>query len=492
MLFLLDNDDYQKLILLDFLENSEGTISFQEILDQLNISKYFVKKYINDLHTDLQQFDIPTTFFSIKADKKNIYYKRLSPLSVVALLKYHYGRRAQLRPFVDQLFLERSITQTEFIDQFLMSKPTFSRLRNKLVDYLAKINLKLSPKLTLTGDELFIRGFLYKSYFNYQGDHLEALDQPTKTVIFTLIDQIENIIDIRLSYAERLKMTHFLAVTLNRIQQAHYLLHNLPYHSTKETTPDIAWPTDTVDQVAKVLLARFNALNLDLLRFEAKGILNFLYAELIYTDLDYSNKGAHDLLIDFSKSLQKFFNISKDNLRELYLTERSEQTFIAHFFQVTQYNFPVSNLLKNSHIPYIDENFAAYMDLARDFITIFAKHFPNRLEYFNAYRENLAVDTFFLLLAHMNLTKLARPVNITIDFSNGPAYNKFITTEVENFKALNLRINSELQSDTDIYLSDLWPQQTTNTKNIQWTAPPTSLDWENLGNLIIYIKKNRA
>lgn len=27
MLFLLDNDDYQKLILLDFLENSEGTIS---------------------------------------------------------------------------------------------------------------------------------------------------------------------------------------------------------------------------------------------------------------------------------------------------------------------------------------------------------------------------------------------------------------------------------------------------------------------------------
>ncbi|WP_143348010.1 hypothetical protein [Enterococcus faecalis] len=81
-------------------------------------------------------------------------------------------------------------------------------------------------------------------------------------------------------------------------------------------------------------------------------------------------------------------------------------------------------------------------------------------------------------------------VTVTVNFSVGSEYNRYIMTMIENLPFANLQVKDKYTEETDIYLSDILTDNITSAFVI-WNNPPTAKDWKLFGNLISKIKDDK-
>lgn len=93
------------------------------------------------------------------------------------------------------------------------------------------------------------------------------------------------------------------------------------------------------------------------------------------------------------------------------------------------------------------------------------------------------------LLTNFSQNDLIAPIEITVDFSNGPLYTKYITDLLKQFDKLNIKISSQLTKKTNIFLSDQPVKQGTY-KQLIWRTPPVTSDLEALGSMIVKERSN--
>lgn len=94
-----------------------------------------------------------------------------------------------------------------------------------------------------------------------------------------------------------------------------------------------------------------------------------------------------------------------------------------------------------------------------------------------------------ILLEHLPVQLVSSVVKITVDFSNGKVFTKYITSQLQQFAPLNIEISKRLEDDTDIFLSDQRFYDV-DCEQMIWESPPLAEDWEQLGDLIVKIKQN--
>ncbi|WP_375152585.1 hypothetical protein [Enterococcus mundtii] len=106
--------------------------------------------------------------------------------------------------------------------------------------------------------------------------------------------------------------------------------------------------------------------------------------------------------------------------------------------------------------------------------------------------DELAKEYIFLFLSSLPIELLSPKVKIVIDFSFGQSYNRYIQEQVDAFSKLNIESYvGATEEEADVYISDMLKLHS-HRHQVIWLSPPTSSDWEKLGDLIVHVKIKKS
>lgn len=482
LLDLLNKNDQLKLSVLITLESQPSAISIKELTEKLQVSEYHIAGAIDTLITDVGRLGLPVALFTIEIlDNKIVQYTRNSSLSAFNYLLYIYSLESNFSPFFNNFLFERAASQVEFLDENFISKTSFFRLRKQFEPTLKQFNVNMTAKLQLLGSERDIRSFLYIYLLTSNGDVKVPFSPDLEIELDNLIDSTEDLLPVTFSNADRLKLRYYLYVIFVRTSLQHYVSKNKPTNAEYSTAMGRM----------SVLFTKFFELPNEL---EAQSIVAelfiFLFSEGITTLLPH----RIDLLpaiVAVREQFQTAFHPSNETMQQLFTPDVNVKLaqFLTHLIF---FSYPINLLVDPQNISYLNDNFSDYQTFSQSVIkTLLPSYLPGRDCLFQHHEQALSTDLLLLIVANFNLTLLTSPIVVTIDFTYGENYTKFIENEIKNFNSLNLKVTHQLTDQTEILISNLSPQVIPSTHKLQWTSPPTSSDWAFLGNLIVSIKKER-
>jgi hypothetical protein len=216
----------------------------------------------------------------------------------------------------------------------------------------------------------------------------------------------------------------------------------------------------------------------------------YLFSEDIVRMLTHNNDPL-PVIVAIREQFATHFHASNETLRSIFTPEVNLKLaqFLTHF---KYFNYPANLLVNPEKISYLNDNFQDYKTFSQEVIDLLPHYYPDRQFLLHGHREALIIDFLLLMLTNFDLSVLAPPIDITIDFTYGENYTKLIEKEIQDFHALNLTVSHQLTDKTDILISNLSPQVCPNIHKLQWTSPPTATDWAFLGNLIVQVKKRKS
>jgi len=482
LLDLLNKNDQLKLDILLTLESQPNTMSIKNIVEKLQVSEYYITGAINSLITDVERIGLPEALFSIEIlDNKIVQYTRHSSLSAFNYLLYIYSLESNFSLFFKNFLFESVSTQVEFLEENFISKTSFFRLRKEFEPILNRFNVSMTAKIQLLGSERDIRNFLYIYLLTSYGDVKAPFSPDLEIELDKLIDSVENLLPVTLFNSDRLKLRYYLYVIYVRTNLHHYISTNKPTNSDYN---------NIMERVSVLFINFFKLTN----EFEAQSIVDDLFIFLFASGIIPSIKLHNDVLPALGAIRKKFqtdFHISNETMRQLFTPDVNIK-MAQYLTHLIFFNYPINSLVDPQNISYLNENFLEYQSFSRSVITnLLPAYLPRHKHLLKHYAQALSTDLLLLIIANFDLNLVTSPVIVTIDFTYGDNYNKFVEHEIMNFKSLNLMVTHKLTDQTDIFISNLSPHVISSTHKIQWTSPPTASDWAFLGNLIVSIKKER-
>ncbi|MGQ2285383.1 helix-turn-helix domain-containing protein [Leuconostoc pseudomesenteroides] len=481
LLELLNKNDASKISVLMTLENHPENTFISQLMAELDLSEYQVRMAIESLIVDVNRLGLKVPLFEIKIlENKTIRYTRKSPLSGLNYLQYIYSMESNFHPFFNNFLLERSTSQVNFLNENFFSKTLFFRLRKKFDKTLQKFNISMTSKVELLGKEHDIRSFLYIYLLTSYGDVKRPFTVKLETEFNILIDNIQIIIQKKFTTAMRLKLQYYFYVIFVRSGLNHFYSH---------TDIDISNNDDFVKEIFFEVDNYFDFPNDYQAMYVTKELLLFLFSEgEIYKSKEIIK--TLPIIADIRQQFEVFFQLKKEDMDDLF-TPEINLNFSQFIIHLAYFNYPVNLLTRPENNGYLNDNFQDFNHFCEQIIKSLRKHLPQRESFIIQNQLALATDLLLLIIANFNLSNLIKPVVITLDFTYGNNYTKFIEKELHNFNSLNLKIQRHMNEKTDIIISNLSPQVDTSVHKIQWTSPPSATDWSFLGNLIVSIKKER-
>lgn len=105
-------------------------------------------------------------------------------------------------------------------------------------------------------------------------------------------------------------------------------------------------------------------------------------------------------------------------------------------------------------------------------------------------QNNLYFSYMFAMINSVQLDDTADQVYVCVDFSQGKLYTDYIIKTLQAFSNARIIIEPRLSAKTDIYLSDFYSTHI-KQQQIIWQNPPTAVDWTELADTIVIIKKQK-
>lgn len=105
--------------------------------------------------------------------------------------------------------------------------------------------------------------------------------------------------------------------------------------------------------------------------------------------------------------------------------------------------------------------------------------------------QQLLLETLLLIINSQAYRNQKQAITITIDFTLGEEYNKYIANNIVHLPFVTLKVDNQYSAQTDIYLSDVL-SEVVESEYLIWNSPPSSKDWKVFGNLVskIYGMRN--
>lgn len=464
------------------LESHPNTTAIADLMDTLSLSEYHVKKAIEDLMIDVKRLGLPVDLFEIEIlDNKMISYIRKSSLSAFNYLLYIYSIESNFSPFFKNFLFESTDSQVNFLEENFLSKTNFFRLRQRFTETLKMFDIQMTAKVELLGSETNIRSFLYIYLLTSYGDVKRPFTVQLENDFDVIIDRIEQTVMKNFSTATRLKLQYYLYVIFVRSGLNHFLT---------ETETDLVSTSDVFEELVIIINNYFDiSSQVHEAQAVAKEILIFLFSEGIIQNSIQINK-TFSIISDIREYFSSFFDLTPEIVNEIFTPSINLELsqFLVH---ICHLNYPINLLTNPKQISYLNDNFKEYQVFSAKIIHQLSQILPKRAQFISYYHDALTTDLLLLIIANFKISLITKPVVVTIDFSYGENYNKFIENDIKNFNALNLKVTNLLTTETDILISNLSPHVGPNVHKLQWTSPPSSSDWAFLGNLIVDIKKDR-
>ncbi|WP_057801420.1 hypothetical protein [Pediococcus stilesii] len=460
-------DDDQQLVLKmseKIFESSEKRWTISRLQGELNVSR----------HQTLMAFDLLQSLIdSLGIEEVDVRYLKqgtliidgLSTTVIKQVLKKMAQKSIRLNVFINN-YLGIYGVQTQFLKKFGVSRATYYR-NIQSINQIIKRDFKVLEQ----SDEVKIRQIIF-SIIHYFFDGAELLPEQLKKQIPRLIDQLPAVKTQKLRLTEREKLLNFVFVQTCRINQGNVVTRSFITNQSLAPLKSMSeiWHVD-----CRTIYREFEYLH-------AYLIVNEILAGPIEKGWNVNLLDEVNAISDMQiKILGEIFQQKRSTLRSAgeQLLKVNAKIFSPFYFGTTfvdpvkkpffMKTYPELSAVTQKMIEALSQG--QHLNLDRDLLT----------QAYYAY--------ILFLLTNFSQNDLIAPIEITVDFSNGPLYTKYITDLLKQFDKLNIKISSQLTKKTNIFLSDQPVKQGTY-KQLIWRTPPVTSDLEALGSMIVKERSN--
>lgn len=478
MLKYLDEDDLTKLKILYYLENHHlSTVLFDELIEEIKINNYQVKKLLSEIKSEIKAWKLDTYYrIDLQTQKSYVRYERKTQGNIMLLLN-HYVRRSQMQALVRAIFTEEVNKVADLEEVVFLSKSATYKLVKKFTDLSTDYGISIDKNMKFSGEEWMIREFVYNFYLSLYGDFYKIFSSDVLADLNLMVSGLENI--------EGLFTRELCLTDKTKVLYRLFVIYTRNYFGNKAKAKDFMRTRSVFISPIQELLGDFLEGSDDEILEEAYELLYFLSSESITVQCSFDVPEKVTLLTkEFTQAFstafeQHAFEIMQDT------TQIELNNIHLRLLVSLRANFDSSVL---NDFKFMGENYEEIERFCYNFVHKQMCGSQDKL-LLQEKQEALAREYMFLLLCYTNVHKTRRPVKICVDFSYGISYNQYILQNIEALGFLNIEAHiGGSREGIDIYLSNL-PSQEVEADQIIWASPPTSYDWEFFGNSVVKIKK---
>lgn len=476
--FLDLNYRYQYYLLELVADNGDYYLTMAKAMKLLGLSKFKISQYVDNINVDLTTIS-PQSHLTINGD--GLFESQGIDEATVRRIRLAYLKESTLFKLLEFSLMNPKQTETaDFCDALFIGKTKFYELRREMAEVAEQFGLAFH-KNQLVGTESQIRQFIFEIYYSY----FNGIEKPFDLLQAT-VDQIVAAISeqfkIQLLPTTITKLEIFIKVQYIRLRGKAGLTERSLSLDFKEAQPTL-WQTTSA-----ILTEHYQLLNVPL-DMEAEGLLTFLFAEGYLTlTTDYLDQTLQDqVAVKTTQFIAKVQQVLVKSPQQASLYDTALQALKGHLDQIhmrmlTFYVEPTT---------FIDENQLAYFAESNPlFHQIIQEFMDDQTTMAWRKRASLYYDYMFACIEDIPLTILKDRVYICVDFSQGKLYNQYMRKMVNYFNNLNIELQSAVNQQTDLYLSDFYASDLT-CEQLIWKNPPTVHNWQQFGDIVVTIKKGK-
>ena len=469
---LLMDDDRYKWYLLQYLElNKNAYCSVDQLGDILEISRYKLEKYLQELQDELKENHYDATIELLETGEIGV--QQLTHAIVKKMRLYLVERSLTYKIFHGYVTNETSLDKQ--IEELHVSRSSTYRLYKRLKDQLVEEGFQLK-KNQLIGEEDALRNFLFGLYYEIFNGLASPFDDTTQHQAKELFRYLEHYLNLSLPKTKEHKLQFFISIALVRMSKAH--LMDREYLEYVEN--------DATEYLNRWLDSHFSLTNTEKRR-EIAALL--LFCQLMEIDLPLETtilegkemRMAENLVDEFLQYLASHSRFEINQLKE-------DKELVAGLLRINRrwliYHFRESTFVTKIQRRYFQEINPKLDELIQDFIEKVAHR---GIFHSDQERNKLYYDYLFFMITQISVDELEDPVFICIDFSHGSSYNEYIQTMLSSLQSMNICYEEKLSTKTQIYLSDFLIE-TLPFHQMIWKRPPTPEDWSEFGHLLLTVK----
>ncbi|OQO72572.1 hypothetical protein BH746_11770 [Enterococcus faecalis] len=270
---IFSNDDYSKLQVFSYIENSnQERISIKEIQEQFDMTYFKATKIMNSLILDFNDINFGSYF---KLEKKsNKYVFKKNGLDSINRLLWKYGRESQIFRVLDYSIKYPSKTMDDYSFDYFISLSTAYKARKSLIEYLEERHVNIFSDNYNEENFRYLVTQLYTSIFKFY-------EYPFGKQLFTsvneVISQLENEkIIIHIEGFKKLQLVFYLSISMLRIM-------NSSKQKQLSHVESILADSSKIEQVVSRLFSKLTY-NLDITLNDIRMIINYLRVSNVLND----------------------------------------------------------------------------------------------------------------------------------------------------------------------------------------------------------------
>lgn len=463
--FFLGKEEHRSYSLLKYLEESNSlSETYGELQEELAMSNFILKKTINQLQEDLAYYGLAEHLRLVPSDA----YLQLvidGKCSSKTLLSKYLSRSLSLQMMI--AFFKREYHSTEeFAEEhhvsYSVAYKVLQQLKKKLVDYHIFLD-----KRQLAGNQININLFLSAVFLLADLPHRQIYSFRTVKTVKKVSKWLEA--HYLLTEYEKQKLFHYLAVFVERDRKNRLSID-------KEVT----------EVFTEKCLEQFSELSQYLSNSCIYAVICwlFLHGKLEKQLIDEKRNPELSQMNDrfLAQFEQQFHRLSEQISDEVYINLSRIHFGVLYYPMGLFEEFEMN-------IEFFKQNYPEFYYFLIQYLQKLIDERPE-LQVFQIF---LFFNYLMLLINLVPLNLVNDALHVLVDFSYGEEYNQFIKKNLLFFANLNIEIvDSMEESDPDIVItngSDLYDEE--DMQVIIWLDPPRTIDWVNLTQSMLEIKKQK-
>ncbi|WP_165005768.1 helix-turn-helix domain-containing protein [Enterococcus sp. ZJ1668] len=485
---LLEKEDRRKIDLFCYLENSPMLAESKLMLmKELGFSEFVLEKVIQGLIDDIEKQQL-ADFFKIEIEEHQIFLREYGGATSEILIK-NLLRESLSVKIILLLFKQEFKSINRFAKDHFSSYTAIYKKMKTIETFLVHYGVRIGKKYQLIGDEKTIRLFFtefYKEIFETDFSDLYSEELLQNNQLY--IEKITNS-KLRMTKHQEYLLLHYMCVAVLRGLQSgvDYSKLDTDYRKyfldiIEESSPELcslilSWSEEHFDkQTEGHLLAEF--MLVEEIIPDSKHLLSEIFA---------SSQEVEALTRIFLDYFRTEFQMSVKKKEKLIQSIKPSIDLL--HFKINYFFLEQMQLSKKMDVSYFFEANYEIFEFCRTFLIDAEK---KGLSILVENREFLFKEYLFILTLSIPTSMLNEEITVCIDFSFGDYYNRIIERDLHFFSNFNIQVVNTVSSQTDLILSDSTKlYESSNIKQIVWLAPPRPVDWSNLGDALVAIRRRK-
>lgn len=470
----LKEDERIKLSIIRYLDGRpEAFIKVSFFCEVLGIKSTKLLKLLDELENELKECN-----GNPKITKKGLYIEgnNLS-LQLIKEVQLNYLQSSSTYLYFKDLLKEK-VTPQIFGKKYFFSDGSGFAKQKSLRKFFSNYDINVKNGF-LIGSELKIRNLYFSFFYEVYEGIASPFSKDTQHFVDEFIQVLTNMFDLDISYLNKIKLKLLIGISISRIQNNCYLSEKEDYFVFNDSNKvwDIIYKFIKKRLIVKESESLFREFKyiLGFIKYDCMEDINILIKADIFKNFDYiSELISESILLKIKLKENKRAELFKNQIKEINRSHKIFDFILYAFSSKTQLQ-----LIRNAYL---------YLSTA---ISTTLEEYKDQLQLSNFTAENQLFYKYIYLTKSLYLpSDLQQPVYVYIDFSLGELYTQYISEEVKNMKDLNIHIQKNMSTETDVYLTDCISYKS-GVKTIIWKANPTTEDWRKLRKLIILIYNHK-